>query len=225
MTALNRRAFVGFLVLFLAMAVLLFVPAGTLDYWQAWTLLVVFFLPALAITLYLMKRDPKLLARRLSAGPTAEKQTSQKIIQTLTSAGFVAMLVVPALDRRFHWSSVPVSLAIAGDILVAIGFLIVFFVYRENTYASATIEIAPDQKVISTGLYSHVRHPMYMGGLLCFVGMALALASWWAFLVMILVLPALIWRLLDEETFLTRNLPGYEEYRKKVKYRLVPFIW
>jgi protein-S-isoprenylcysteine O-methyltransferase Ste14 len=224
-TALHRNAFFGFLFLLVAMAAMLFVPAGTLDYWQAWIFLGVFFVPALAITLYLAKKDPKLLQRRLSAGPAAEKETSQKIIQTVTSAGFIAMLVVPALDRRFHRLSVPDALAVAGDVLVAIGFLVVFFVYRQNSFASATIEVARDQEVVSTGLYSLVRHPMYAGALVLLVGMALALASWRALPVMIVILPVLAWRLLDEESYLTRNLAGYAEYKKKVRYRLVPFLW
>src|SRR6266851_8151433 len=147
------------------MAALLFILAGTLDYWQAWAFLAVFFVLALAITVYLMKKDPKLLERRVYAGPTAEKEGSQKIIQFITSIGFIAMLAVPALDHRFRWSQMSLYAAVGGDLLVAIGFLIVFLVYKENTFASATIEGAPEQKVISTGLYALVRHPMYMGGL------------------------------------------------------------
>ena len=149
------------------MAALLFIPAWTLDYWQAWAFLAVFGVSSLAITLYLMKKDPKLLERRVYAGPTAEKEPSQKIIQTITSLGFIAMLVVAALDHRLHWSEMSLYVAVAGDVLVAIGFLIVFFVYKENTFASATIELAPEQKVISTGLYALVRHPMYMGAFSC----------------------------------------------------------
>jgi protein-S-isoprenylcysteine O-methyltransferase Ste14 len=225
MSELGRKTFAGFLGLFFVIAALLFIPAWTLDYWQAWTLLVVFFAPSLAITVYLMKKDPKLLERRVYAGPTAEKETSQKIIQSITSAGFIAMLVIPALDHRFAWSKVPLYVVVAGDVLIAIGFLIVFFVYKENTFASATIELAPEQKVISTGLYALVRHPMYMGGLFVFIGMPLSLGSWWGLLVLVLVMPALIWRLSDEEKFLAKNLPGYAEYRDMVRHRLIPFIW
>lgn len=225
MKELNKKAFAGLLGLLLAMAALLFFPAGTLDYFQAWAFLAVFFVPALAITLYLMKKDPKLLERRVYAGPTAEKEHSQKIIQSITSIGFIAMLVVPALDHRFHGSQVPLYATLAGDLLVAVGFLIIFFVYKENTFASATIEVAPEQKVVSTGLYAFVRHPMYLGGLCLFVGMSLALGSWWGLYVFLLIMPALIWRIFDEENLLAKNLPGYSEYREKVKYRLIPFIW
>jgi len=169
MANLNTKAFGGLFFLLLVMGALLFLPAWTLDYWQAWAFLAVFGVSALAITLYLMKKDPKLLERRVHAGPTAEKETSQKIIQSITALGFTAMLVLPALNHRFHWwPAVPFFAAVAGDVLVAIGFLIIFVVYKENTFASATIEVYPDQKVVSSGLYALVRHPMYMGGFVFF---------------------------------------------------------
>ena len=222
---LNVKAFGGLLVLLVVMAALVFLPGWTLDYWQGWAFLTVFGVSALAITVYLMKKDPKLLERRVQAGPIAEKERNQKIIQTITAIMFIAALVVPALDHRSHWSAVPLYVAIAGDFLVALGFLIIFFVYKENTFASATIELAPEQKVISTGLYALVRHPMYMGGLFLFVGMPLSLGSWWGLLMFALMIPALIWRIFDEEKFLAKNLPGYVEYENKVRYRLVPFVW
>jgi protein-S-isoprenylcysteine O-methyltransferase Ste14 len=225
MNKLNAKAFGGLVGLLLVMAALLFIPAWTLDFGRAWAFLAVFGAAALAITLYLMKRDPQLLRRRLYAGPSAEKETSQKIIQSITAVGFITELVVPALDYRLHWSWVPLSVAVVGNIMVAVGFLIIFFVYRENSFASATIELAPDQKVISTGPYAVVRHPMYLGGFIMFVGIPLALGSWWGLLVFGLMLPALIWRLLDEERFLASNLAGYSEYQSRVVYRLVPFVW
>jgi protein-S-isoprenylcysteine O-methyltransferase Ste14 len=144
MNPLHKKAFRGLLFLFLAMAALLFVPAGTLDYWQAWTFLAVYFGWSLAITLYLMKEDPKLLERRMRGGPTAEKETAQKIIMIFTSLGFIALLVLPALDHRFAWSHISPYATLAGDVLVAIGWLAIFFVFRENTFTSATIELAPD---------------------------------------------------------------------------------
>ena len=223
---LNTKAFGSLFFLLLAMGALLFLPAWTLDYWQACAFLAVFGVSALAITLYLMKKDPKLLERRVHAGPTAEKETSQKIIQSITGLGFMAMLVLPALDHRFHWwPPVPVFASIAGDVLVAIGFLIIFVVYKENTFAAATIEVYPDQKVVSSGLYALVRHPMYMGGVVFFVGTALSLRSWWGLFAFLLMMPAFIWRIFEEEKLLTKDLPGYTEYKNTVKYRLVPFIW
>jgi protein-S-isoprenylcysteine O-methyltransferase Ste14 len=222
---LNKKTFVGLLFLLLVMAALLFLAAWTLGYWQAWAFLAVFGASALAITLYLMKKDPKLLERRVHGGPTAEKETNQKIIQTITSIGFAAILVVSALDHRFAWTPIPLYISLAGDALVALGFLIIFFVYKENTFASATIELAPEQKVISTGLYKLVRHPMYMGAFFLLVGIPLSLGSWWGLLAIALMMPALIWRLLDEEKFLAKNLQGYAEYQNAVSHRLVPFIW
>jgi protein-S-isoprenylcysteine O-methyltransferase Ste14 len=225
MNDLNKKAFGELLGLLLAMAALLFIPAWTLDYWQAWVFLTVFGASSLAITLYLMKNDPNLLGRRVYAGPTAEKETSQKIIQFIMSIGFTAIMVISAFDHRFGWSLMPPYISIAGDALVALGFLVVFFVYKENPFASATIEVYAGQQVVSTGLYALVRHPMYMGGFILFIGMPLSLASWWGLPLVVAMMPAGVWRLLDEENFLIKNLSGYSEYRAKVRHRLLPFIW
>ena len=225
MTDLNVKAFGGLLALLAVMALLLFLSTWTLNYWQAWVFLAVFGGAALAVTLYLKRTDPKLLERRVHAGPIAEKEWTQKIIQTVASFGFATILVVSALDHRFGWSPVPAYLSLVGDALVALGFVLIFFVYKQNSFASATIELAPEQKVISTGLYALVRHPMYAGAFFLLVGIPLSLGSWWGLLVLALMMPALMWRLFDEERFLEKNLPGYSEYRSKVKYRLVPFVW
>jgi protein-S-isoprenylcysteine O-methyltransferase Ste14 len=225
MTRVNKRAFGGLLVLVFAIAALLFIPAGTINYWQGWTFLGVYFAASLAITLYLMKNDPKLLERRMRGGPTAEKEPTQKVIMLLASVGFIGLLVVPALDHRFGWSHTPPAVALLGNGLLALGWLAIFFVFKENSFTSATIELAPDQKVISTGPYARVRHPMYAGALVMLAGIPIALGSWWGLLVLVATMPALIWRLLDEEKFLARNLPGYLEYQEKVRYRLVPHLW
>ena len=225
MDILHKKAFGGLLFLVLVMAALLFIPAWTFDYWQAWTFLAVYFAPSLAITLYLMKKDPKLLERRMRGGPTAEKEPTQKIIMVFTSLGFIGLIVFPALDHRFAWSRMTPYAALAGDVLVAIGWLAIFLVFKENTFTSATIELAPDQKVISTGLYALVRHPMYAGALVMLVGIPIALGSWWGVLVIVAMIPVLIWRLFDEEKFLARNLPGYVEYQDRVRYRLIPLVW
>jgi protein-S-isoprenylcysteine O-methyltransferase Ste14 len=225
MSNLHSKAWVALLLLFLAMAALLFIPPWTLDYWQAWTFLAVYFGASVAITLYLMKEDPQLLARRMSGGPAAEKLPAQKIIMSLTSLGFIGLLVVPALDRRFAWSQMPPWVALAGDVLVGLGFLGAFSVFRENSFTSATIELAPDQKVISTGPYALVRHPMYATALVILLGISIALGSWWGVLVFVAILPALLWRLFDEEKFLAKNLPGYLEYQTRVRYRLIPRLW
>jgi protein-S-isoprenylcysteine O-methyltransferase Ste14 len=225
MSNLRTKALVALLLLFLAMAALLFIPPWTLDYWQAWTFLSVYFAASAAITLYLMKKDPQLLARRMSGGPAAEKLPAQKIIMSLTSLGFIGLLVVPALDRRFAWSHLPPAAALAGDALVGIGFLGIFLVFRENSFTSATIELAPDQKVVSTGPYAVVRHPMYATALVMLLGIPIALGSLWGIFVFVAFVPALLWRLFDEEKFLVKNLPGYREYQARVRYRLVPRVW
>ena len=225
MGKLNTRAWLGLAFVTIAMALLLFISAGTIHYWQAWTYLVVYFLASLLITLYLMKRDPALLQRRLRGGPTAEKTKTQQISMHFASAGFIGSIIIPALDHRFAWSHMPFYVAIAGDILIVVSFYIMFVVFRENTFASATIQIAEGQKVISTGLYAHVRHPMYAGGSLLFIGTPLALGSYWGLLAFAVVLPALICRLLDEEKFLAKNLPGYVEYCSSVHWRLIPGVF
>jgi protein-S-isoprenylcysteine O-methyltransferase Ste14 len=225
MNNLHTKAWIALLLLFLAMAALLFIPPWTLDYWEAWMFLAVHFAASAAITLYLMKKDPQLLARRMSGGPAAEKMPAQRIIMSLTSLGFIGLLVIPALDRRFGWSHMPPGVALAGDVLVGLGFLGVFFVFRENSFTSATIELAPDQKVISTGPYALVRHPMYAAALVMLLGIPIALGSMWGVLVIVAIMPALIWRLLDEEKFLAKNLPGYREYQTTVRYRLIPGVW
>ncbi|MGH6737480.1 MAG: methyltransferase family protein [Bradyrhizobium sp.] len=225
MSPLNRKAFVGLLVLFVVMASLLFVAAGTFDYWQAWMFLGAYFGASLALTLYLIKWDPALLARRMSGGPFAEKEPAQKIIMSVASLGFIGLIVVPALDNRLGWSHMSTFAMLAGDALVALGWLGIFFVFRENSFTSATIELAADQKLISTGPYALVRHPMYATALVMLLGIPLSLGSWWGVLIIAAIIPALIWRLLDEEQFLARNLPGYVEYQAKVRYRLLPLIW
>jgi len=225
MNTLNRRVSIRLVFLFLFIAALLFIPAGTFDYWEAWTFFAVYIASTLALILYLVKNDPQLLQRRMRGGAGAEKRPTQRTIMRLARAGFMGLIVVPALDHRFGWSHMPPAVALAGDVLIVLGTLIIFFVFKENTVSSATIELAPDQKVIATGPYALVRHPMYDGGLILLAGMPIALGSWWGLLVIVVVLPAPIWRLLDEENFLAKNLAGYPEYQKKVQYRLVPFVW
>ncbi len=225
MLNLNAQAWLSLVVLAVVMGLLLFIPAGTIRYWQAWVYLSIFAGASLLITLYLMKKDPALLKRRMRGGPTAEKQKTQRLIMLFTSIGFIALLVVPALDHRFRWSAMPLSGVMLGDVLVAIGFYFIFLVYKENTFTSATIEVAKDQKVISTGPYAIVRHPLYASAFLYLVGTPLALGSFWGLLALAAMMPFLIWRLYDEERFLAKNLSGYTEYQKKVRYRLVPHIW
>ena len=225
MNDVTRRALRSSLFGVVALAALLFIPAGTLDYWQGWLFMAVFVCTSGAITVYLAIRDPKLLERRMNVGPRAEKEPAQKIIVGLALLGFVAMLVFSVLDHRLAWSSVPTSVSVLGDAMIALALLFIFFVLKENSYGASTIQIAEGQTVISTGPYALVRHPMYAGALIMLVGTPLALGSWWGLFAVLLILPVLIWRLLDEERFLRQNLAGYAEYQTKVQYRLVPFLW
>ncbi len=225
MKNLNAKAWLALAVLAVVMGLLLFVPAGTVHYWEAWAYLLIFTGASVLITLYLMRQDPALLERRMSGGPTAEKQPAQKFIMLCTSSAFIALLVVPALDHRFGWSIMPLAGVMAGDALVAIGFYLISLVYQENTFASATIEVMENQKVISTGPYAIVRHPMYASASLYLLGTPLALGSYWGFVPIAAMMPFLIWRLIDEERFLARHLPGYTAYQKRVRYRLIPCVW
>jgi protein-S-isoprenylcysteine O-methyltransferase Ste14 len=225
MKALNIKAFAGILQLFIVFALTIFLPAWTFYYWQAWIVVAVFFGCTLAVTVYLMKNDPKLLERRVKAGVGNEQERSQNIIQAFAGAAFIALFVISALDHRFGWSTVSGYLVALGDILVALGFYLVFLVFKENTFASGTIEIGDDQKVVTTGPYALVRHPMYIGALVMLVGVPPALGSLWGLLAIVPMTLVLVWRLLDEEKFLARNLAGYSDYQSKVRYHLLPLIW
>lgn len=222
---LNAKAWLSLVCLALVMGVLVFVPAGTLDYWQAWVYLSVFLCASALITLDLMRRDPDLLKRRMRGGPTAEKTPAQRVIMSFAPLGFVSLLVVAGFDRRLGSSAVPVPAVAAGEVLTAVGFYFISLVYRENTFTSATIEVTEGQRVISTGPYRIVRHPMYASASLYLLGTPLALGSWWAFVGVGLMLPFLIWRLLDEERLLARDLPGYRQYQLRVRSRLIPGVW
>jgi protein-S-isoprenylcysteine O-methyltransferase Ste14 len=222
---LNKRAYTGLLSFLTILAMLLFLPAWTLAYWQAWLFLAVVSVSTIAITIYLMKNDPKLLERRMHSGPKAEQEKTQRIIQSLAMVAFIAVIVFPVVDHRCGWSVVPAALALAGDILVALGFLLIFFVFKENTFASSIIEVGTEQTIVATGPYSIVRHPMYLGALVMLAGIPLALGTWWGLVTIIPMTIVLVWRLLDEEKFLARNLAGYSEYQRKVRYHLLPFIW
>lgn len=223
--ALIRQSLIGLVQLAVAMGLCLFPAAGTLRYWQAWAFLGVFVAATILITWRLLEHDPQLLEHRLKAGPTAEKRRSQQVIQAIAGLYFCATLILPALDHRFGLSHLPVWAPIGGDALVALGFLIIERVFRVNTFTAATVQVESEQRVIATGPYAVVRHPMYSGALLLFVGIPLALGSAWG---MALVVPALFllaWRLTDEERLLVDSLPGYAEYRTKTRFRLIPFLF
>lgn len=225
MVNLIVRTVLGFLFLMVVLALVLFLSAGSLAFWQAWLYLGVFSACTILITAYLIKNDPELLAGRVKAGPVAEPQRSQKIIQGLASLFFIGLFVVPGLDYRFQWSNVPPALSLISDAFVAIGFFIVFLVFRENTYSSATIQVSDEQKVITSGPYSVVRHPMYAGAAVLLIFTPFALGSWVAMPFSLPLILVVAVRLREEEKFLAANLAGYEEYRQRVPHRLIPSIW
>jgi protein-S-isoprenylcysteine O-methyltransferase Ste14 len=209
-----------------AFLAVIFIPAWTLDYWQGWVFVGTLSVSSIFVTIYMALFDEKLLESRLRMGPTAEKTSAQKVITAVGLLVFVAAVVIMVLDHRFDWSpSVPAYLSILGDAFGVLGLLIYFLVIRENRYAASTVEVVEGQAVVSTGPYAIVRHPMYTGAILVFVGAPLALGSWWGFLLTSLFIAWFAWRLLNEEEFLRTNLQGYEGYMRKVRYRLAPHIW
>lgn len=197
-------------------------PAGTFNYWQVYLYFAILVVPMIFVFFYFLERDPKFLERRTKG---TEKVKEQKLMQLINLPVFMAAFIVPGLDRRFGWSDVPVAVIIITDIVIFLGYLIIFRVFRENSYASRIIEIDREQKVITTGLYSLVRHPMYLGVLIMYLPTPLALGSYWGLIPMALLPVALVMRILNEEKILKENLKGYDEYCQKTKYRLIPYIW
>jgi len=221
----TAKAWAASLLIFLFLCAVLFGSAGTFDYWQAWVFWVAWIVANTALGLYVKKTDPALLERRMRAGPTAETRPSQRIIMTLIMVGCIAIFAIAGLDRRFGWSQVPPWLALLGDGLLLLSYVVFLFVFKQNTYAASTIQLAQDQKVISTGLYHYVRHPMYSGAFFLWIGIPLALGSYWDILVGLALTPVMVWRIFDEEKFLRENLEGYTDYCNRVKFRLIPFLF
>ncbi len=208
-------------VTFVVIGLVLFFAAGAIDYWQLWIFLGVVVISSVLLTRTIVK-NPVLLTNRTKAG---EQRSIQKIIVLCTGLPAIAAFIFPPLDRRFAWSDVPPWLSILGDCLVLIGMWMVFRVFKENSFGSTTVEVSNNQKVISTGPYAIVRHPMYSCAAVFFVGMSFALGSYWGLIPSVLTTLGLVWRLLDEEKLLVQNLPGYAEYRAKVRWRLIPGIF
>jgi|SRR5579883_293830 protein-S-isoprenylcysteine O-methyltransferase Ste14 len=204
---------------------LVFIPAGTIQYWRGWAYLVVWTAASGAYTAYLIKHDPALLRRRMQAGISHEREPAQKIIIFCLFAAFIALQALPSLDFRFGWSNMPWPVSVFGNALIAGSFYVFYLVSKVNTYAAANVRVEEGQKVISTGVYGSVRHPMYFGALFLLLGIPLALGSWWSLLIVPLFLPILYFRIANEEQVLARDLPGYSEYMNRVRYRLVPHVW
>ena len=214
-------ALIGLVVLRL----LLFLPAQTFDYWQAWVFIAVFMLVTSIPSVYLALKNPAALQRRMRAGPAGETRLLQRI---LISAAFLlaaGVMVFSAFDHRFAWSPIPATVSVIGDVLVATGLGLAMLVVIQNSYASANIAVEAGQTVTTSGLYGFVRHPMYVGTLIMMIGMPLALGSWWGLAIVIPGVILLVLRILDEEKLLRKELEGYTEYTRKVHYRLVPHVW
>ena len=207
---------------FLLVGLLIFLPAGTLAYAQGWLLMGLLFGPMFIAGLVMLAKSPDFLAKRLDV---KEKRSAQQGVVKLSGLMFIAGFVVAGLDYRFGWSQMPKAVTVAASVLFLLAYLLYAEVMRENAYLSRTIQVEEGQTVVSTGLYGIVRHPMYMATLLLFLVMPLVLGSWWALIPFAFYPAIIISRLKDEEELLTRELAGYEEYKEKVKYRIIPFIW
>jgi protein-S-isoprenylcysteine O-methyltransferase Ste14 len=214
-----RASVIGLVVL----GILVFVPAGTLAYWQGWLFIIVFALSTNVIGVYLARNNPTLLERRMKVGPQAETRPVQKVLIALAFVAFFALPAVSALDHRLGWSDVPSWVSVFGAVLVALGLMVDLLVFRENSFGASTIETMEGQRVISTGPYALVRHPMYVGVLIMVLGVPLALGSYWGLVLMLFNVPFLALRILDEEAMLMREL--HAEYTQRVRYRLVPGVW
>lgn len=201
---------------------LFFLPAGSFAFWQAWIYCLILFIPMVVIISYFLKKDPEFLKRRMRF---KEKQIKEKSIIKIVNFVFFIAFLIPGLDYRFGWSHISVPVVIVADILVFASYLFVFWVFKTNGFASRIIEVAADQKVITTGPYQIVRHPMYLGVTVMFFATPFALGSFWTLIAFSPLLPLLILRILDEEKLLIKDLPGYKQYCQKTRYRLLPFIW
>jgi protein-S-isoprenylcysteine O-methyltransferase Ste14 len=225
MNTVTKKAIAGAAWLLLVIGLMLFVPAGSIRFWQGWIYWGIFSISVGVITIYFLRHDPDLVARLTSAGPISEPESIQKVIQAIASVLFCALLIVPGLDHRFQWSSVRFPLVLAGDTMVAISFAVIFSVFKENSFASGVVQVEKEQRVISTGLYAYVRHPMYAGAGLLLVATPLALGSWWGIPVGLVLCAVIVVRLFEEERRLAADLSGYEEYCRKVPHRIVPGVW
>ncbi|VEG38856.1 putative protein-S-isoprenylcysteine methyltransferase [Mycolicibacterium flavescens] len=207
-----------------ALGLLLFLAAGTFDYWEAWIFLAVFNLAGWIPSIYLLRTNPDAFERRMR-GATAETRVVQKVLIVGWLSSVPAAFLVSGFDHRFGWSHVPTAVCVVGNVLVAGGLILVTVVVIQNSYAAANVQVEGDQKIVSTGLYGMVRHPMYTGSMIMLVGTPLALGSYWGLLAVVLAGISLGVRIQDEEKLLQQELDGYLDYTQKVRYRLVPCVW
>jgi len=219
---LKKMVYVRIVLFFPVLAAFFFLPAGTWNYPEAWVYIAILFIPMLFVLNYLMKNDPALLERRMRM---RETQSVQKKVISLSWVYFLLAFLLPGFDKRFGWSNVPFVVALAASLIVLVSYLAVIQVFKTNSYASRVVEIMKGQKVISTGPYAVVRHPMYVAVSFMYVASPLALGSYWAMIPAALIIPLLMARIKNEEEVLEKELDGYKEYKQKTKYRLIPGIW
>jgi protein-S-isoprenylcysteine O-methyltransferase Ste14 len=219
---LTGKALARFIPAIIIISVLLFIPAGSIEFWNAWLFMGILFIPMLFVIVYLITRDPELLFKRLN---TNEKEETQKKVVLLTSLIFLSAFIIAGLDYRFHLSTVPLIVVVISAIIVLTGYILFFMVMRQNSYASRVVEIQEKQKVIDSGLYGIVRHPMYSAAILIFMFMPLVLGSFYALIPMIIFPFQMGRRMKNEEQILEEGLDGYIEYKKKVRYKIIPFLW
>ena len=222
MKSLIKKIIIRFSLVPIVLGLLILVPAGTLNYWQVYLYFTILIIPMIFVLVYFLKNDPRFLERRTRA---KEKEKEQLIIQIAFSFIFLSGFIIPGFDKRFGWSNVPVLIVIIADIVILLGYILIFFVFKQNSYASRIVEVEKDQKIISTGLYGFVRHPMYIGVIIMFVPTPIALGSYWGMIPMATIPMALIFRIINEEKVLCKNLPGYKDYCQNTKHRLIPYIW
>jgi protein-S-isoprenylcysteine O-methyltransferase Ste14 len=222
---LSKQALAGVARMQIALALMLFVSAWTLAYWQAWVYWSLSTVAAFATALYFLEHDPALMARRLEVGAHAESRRSQKMIQGIAGVLFGAVFVVAGLAHRVHGATLPVPAVLVADALVLAGLALTFVVYKTNTYTAATVTVEAGQRVVTTGPYAVVRHPMYAASLVWFLATPFALGAPWALVPAVLLSASLVVRLLDEERHLRESLPGYDAYCRDVRWRLIPGVW
>ena len=226
MNAVNTKLFVQAVTRFLAglliVGLLLFLPAGTFAFWQAWLLIFILFVPMFIAGLIMMKKSPDLLRKRLNA---KEEQTEQKTVILLSGLMFLSAFIAAGLNFRFKWIVLPGAVSLAAAVVFLLAYILYAEVMRENAYLSRTVEVQENQKVIDTGLYGIVRHPMYMSTLLLFLSMPLVLGSVISFVIMLAYIPIISMRIRNEEQVLEEGLEGYKEYKQRVRYKVIPLIW
>lgn len=222
MQSLIKKIIVRLAMLPLVLFLLVIVPAGTFNFWEAYVYFGILLIPMIYILFFFLRNDPVFLERRTRL---KEKEKEQKIILVVFNLVFIAGFVIPGLDKRFGWSDVPTGIVLITDLIIFLGYMLIFAVFRQNSHASRIVEVESGQKVITTGLYSIVRHPMYLGILIMYIPTPVALGSYWGLIPMSGIILGLILRIANEEKVLRQNLEGYIEYCQRTRYRLIPFLW